>query len=112
MGELLELSTEPTAGPAQRFRYRGALGEIGLITPISRHFCSTCNRLRLTADGRLRPCLFGDEEVELKTPLRQGASDLELMELFQQALLKKPRHHNLDHHELANSRRAMVSIGG
>jgi GTP 3',8-cyclase len=112
LGELEDIPAEPTAGPAQRCRLKGAAGELGFISPISRHFCCTCNRLRLTADGRLRPCLFGDAEVDIKTPMRQGASDLELLELFHQALRSKPRQHPSDLQELANSPRAMVSIGG
>jgi GTP 3',8-cyclase len=112
LGEVEDIPAEPTAGPAQRSRLKGAVGELGFISPISRHFCATCNRLRLTADGRLRPCLFGDKEVEIKTLLRRGASDQELLELFHQALRSKPRQHPSDLQELANCHRAMVSIGG
>jgi cyclic pyranopterin phosphate synthase len=60
-------------GPARYYRLPGADGTLGFITPISEHFCYLCNRLRLTADGQLRPCLLSDYEIDLRTPLRQGA---------------------------------------
>ena len=59
-------------GPAVYYRLPGALGTIGVITPMSHTYCGSCNRVRLTADGRLRTCLFGDHEVDLRTPLRRG----------------------------------------
>jgi cyclic pyranopterin phosphate synthase len=77
-------------GPAKMFRIRGAAGEIGFISSVSEHICSSCNRLRLTADGHLRSCLFSDEETDLKTPLRAGCSDEELAGLISQAISRKP----------------------
>ena len=75
-------------GPAVVFRFENAKGKVGFISPLSNHFCSSCNRLRITADGRLRPCLFSDEEINLKDSLRMGRGSLE--EAFLQALRKKP----------------------
>ncbi|MEO7103932.1 MAG: GTP 3',8-cyclase MoaA, partial [Gemmatimonadaceae bacterium] len=65
---------------------------IGVITPMTHTYCSSCNRVRLTADGRLRTCLFGDHEVDLRTPLRAG---IPLESIFAQALADKPREHEL-----------------
>lgn len=100
------------AGPAERYRFLGARGVLGFISPVSRHFCSRCNRLRLTATGQLRPCLFSDSEIDLKGPLRQGAGPEILRDLFLQALLLKPRQHQLDYLPAAGGARQMISIGG
>ena len=82
-------------GPAKYYRFPKALGSFGFITPISDHFCNACNRLRLTADGKLRPCLLSNKEIDIKTPLRSGASDVELAELFHAAIREKPEGHSL-----------------
>lgn len=79
-------------GPARYFRANGAKGTVGVITPISHTYCASCNRVRLTADGRLRTCLFGDHEVDLRTPLRAGQP---LAPFVMQALADKPREHAL-----------------
>ena len=79
-------------GPARYYRAVGAAGTIGVITPISHTYCASCNRVRLTADGRLRTCLFGDHETDLRTPLRQGVP---LAPFVAQALADKPREHAL-----------------
>ncbi len=90
---------EPAAikgnGPARYWRLPKSLGTFGFITPISEHFCNACNRLRLTADGRLRPCLLSDQEIDVRTPLRAGASDADLAELFAAAIRAKPQGHSL-----------------
>jgi cyclic pyranopterin phosphate synthase len=79
-------------GPAKYHRFDGAPGTIGVITPMTHTYCETCNRVRLTADGRLRTCLFGDHEVNLRDPLRRGE---DLVPLYAQALAEKPREHAL-----------------
>lgn len=79
-------------GPATYHRLAGAAGSIGVITPMTHTYCGDCNRVRLTADGRLRTCLYGDHEVNLREPLRAG---LGLEPLFVQALAEKPKEHNL-----------------
>lgn len=95
------------AGPARIFRFPGFQGELGFISTISEHHCPACNRLRITAAGSLRPCLFGASELDLKGPLRQGASDAVLGEIFQEAMRRK-----VAAREDFLSGRAMVSIGG
>jgi cyclic pyranopterin phosphate synthase len=82
-------------GPAKYFRFPHAMGTIGFITPISEHFCFQCNRMRFTADGKLRPCLLSDYEVDVKQPLRSGISSAELKELIKQAVANKPLRHRM-----------------
>lgn len=100
-------------GPAVHFRLPGALGTIGIISPITHHFCAKCNRLRLTADGKLRTCLFASEETDLRQLLRNGATDASIMETIRKAILSKPERHSL---ERPFSRkcisRPMFAIGG
>ena len=79
-------------GPARYYRFPGAPGSVGVITPLSHNYCDSCNRLRLTADGRLRTCLFGNHEVDLKTPLRSTGS---VRGAVESALLDKPERHLL-----------------
>ena len=110
---LLPAVSENSNGPARHYRFPDALGKIGIISPISEHFCHTCNRLRLTADGKLRTCLFSVEEHDLKTPLRQGASDEDLTALIRAAINRKPERHELDNRLLRKCiSRPMVKIGG
>ncbi|MFW6081076.1 MAG: GTP 3',8-cyclase MoaA [Desulfosalsimonas sp.] len=108
---LHSVSRQENDGPARRFRFEGARGEIGLITAVSRHFCSECNRLRLTADGRIRTCLLSNRTTDIKSPLRIGATDDELAGIFLAAVADKPRQHNLDKGFTADLNR-MFSIGG
>ena len=95
-------------GPARYYRLAGAPGTIGVITPMTHTYCETCNRVRLTADGRLRTCLFGDHEVNLRDPLRAGAP---LEPLFRQALAEKPREHALLQMKIGGLR-ALSQVGG
>ena len=95
-------------GPARYYRFDGALGTIGLITPMTHTYCETCNRVRLTADGRLRTCLFGDHEVNLRDPLRRGE---DLVPLYAQALAAKPREHALLQMKVGGLR-ALSEVGG
>ena len=101
-------------GPAKIFKLKGGQGEIGFINPVSDHFCATCNRLRLTADGKLRACLLKDEEIDLKEALVRHCSDDELASLIRQAILLKPQHHDLDctDRHLKKCHRDMSDIGG
>ena len=82
LGRLSPVQRQICDGPAQRFKFDGAVGEIGFIGGMSNHFCAECNRLRLTADGKLRPCLLKNIEVDVKGPMRRGASDHELAGIF------------------------------
>jgi cyclic pyranopterin phosphate synthase len=98
-------------GPARYFHLPGAEGTIGFIGARTEHFCPTCNRLRLMADGRLRPCLLSDAEIDLRGPLRAGA-DLEAVKaILARAIRSKPARHHLDEALLPQAR-SMSAIGG
>lgn len=101
-------------GAARMYRIKGAKGKIGFISPMSHHFCGSCNRLRLTADGHLRACLLSDDEVDLKGPLRAGCSDSELEDLIKTVIAKKPIGHDIscDEVHIKKCVRDMHSIGG
>ena len=101
-----------TDGPARIYRMKDAAGEIGFISPVSHHFCGLCNRMRLTADGHLRSCLFADGEIDLKGPLRSGCSDVHLEELFRQAVRLKPMRHRLREGGARSMEKEMSKIGG
>jgi cyclic pyranopterin phosphate synthase len=83
-------------GPSRNYRIEGARGVVGFISAISDHFCESCNRLRLTANGKIRPCLFSDIELDVKTALRNGMSDEELDAFYREAVLSKPARHAID----------------
>jgi len=112
LGKLIPIKKSINDGPAERFKFESARGEIGFIRPISRHFCNTCNRLRLTASGQLRPCLMSDVQIDLKTPLRKECSDGKLAEVFLQAVRQKPSEHNLSIGHPAIVSAQMCAIGG
>jgi cyclic pyranopterin phosphate synthase len=111
LGELMPAKVGVGNGPARYYRLPGAVGTIGFISPVSEHFCYQCNRLRLTADGRLRPCLLSDYEMDLRTPLRQGAGLTEVRELLIRSIRAKPERHHLDE-SISPRERAMSEIGG
>jgi cyclic pyranopterin phosphate synthase len=96
------------SGPAKEYRVNGGPGTVGFITPLGEQFCDRCNRLRLTADGHLRPCLLSDEEIHLLPALRAGQS---LLPLIQQAVAAKPLGHELPHNHYPTGR-CMQGIGG
>ena len=112
LGPMEAVHRQATAGPAHIFRLPGFTGELGFITPVTAHHCQTCNRLRLTAAGALRPCLFGDAETDVKTPLRQGASDSWLAALFAGAVSQKSARFSLPPAAFPRHGSSMVSIGG
>jgi cyclic pyranopterin phosphate synthase len=100
-------------GPAIYYRLAGARGTIGFINPLTEHsFCSRCNRMRLTPDGKLRPCLLGEDEIDLKMPLRNNASMEELKSLILKAVTAKPEHHHLEGGNVRLVNRKMSQIGG
>ncbi|MFA5904486.1 MAG: GTP 3',8-cyclase MoaA [Desulfobacula sp.] len=112
-GELEPVERSSNDGPAKKFRIKGAMGIVGFITPISSHFCSECNRLRLTSRGTLRPCLLNNYEKDIINPLRNGASDDELKNIILSALTKKPSFHGLSDPSTKDIPIShMTSIGG
>lgn len=111
LGNLIPIPSSPLDGPARRFKFEGAKGEIGLISPLSSHFCKDCNRLRLTPDGKIRTCLFSDEEVDLKARLREKGEE-GVIEALREALAKKPYIGVKDGFRFRKCQRGMNSIGG
>lgn len=111
-GRLIPVPRADMDGPTVRFKFEGAPGEIGFISPLTHHFCETCNRLRLTANGHLRPCLFSDWEVDLKIPMREGADDMQLAQIFLKAAENKPRSHRLASASSVSLEGKMSAIGG
>jgi cyclic pyranopterin phosphate synthase len=111
VGELQPCLPDVGNGPARYFRFPNARGTVGFITPVSEHFCFHCNRLRLTADGRLRLCLLAEDEIDLRQSLRSGASLAELKQLIEAAAADKPLRHRLAE-GLTSKDRPMTQVGG
>jgi cyclic pyranopterin phosphate synthase len=110
LGDLMPVERDSAPGgwgPARYLRLEGAQGTIGVISPLSHHFCGECNRLRLTADGMLRPCLFSDLEFDVRTALREGTLD-DVRALVRTALNAKPE----SHEDRVGTLRKMSQIGG
>ena len=112
LGKLSPILHNGMDGPAQRYMLQGAKGELGFIGALSNHFCEKCNRLRLTAEGHLRGCLFSDKETDLKTPLRNGHNDGDLLDLIRLTIKNKPKNHGIIEPEPRKCVRQMSSIGG
>jgi cyclic pyranopterin phosphate synthase len=112
VGSLVPYTAAKSAGPSDNYQIAGAQGVIGFISPISKHFCASCRRLRLTADGKIRPCLLSDTEIDVKSPLRGGCDDRELERLLRLALEIKPERHYINEAGGRCSQRAMSKIGG
>ena len=110
-GPLVEL-TAKASSTAKRFGFADGNGEVGFVNPVSEPFCSTCDRIRLTADGHLRTCLFSRREWDLKTPLRAGASDEELTALLRKAVAHKELKHRINEPGFVRASRSMSQIGG
>ena len=111
LGELEPCLPSIGNGPAKYFRFPHAKGTIGFITPVSEHFCFHCNRLRLTSDGKLCPCLLSDYEIDLRQPLRSGISSAELKQLIEEAVANKPLRHHLAEGYMPKHR-PMTQVGG
>jgi cyclic pyranopterin phosphate synthase len=102
---------EPSA-TARVYRFADGKGKIGFIDPVSDPFCGDCNRIRLTADGKLRTCLFSLHETDLRTPLRDGSSDDELDAIIRAAVWKKELKHHVNEPGFIQPLRTMSAIGG
>jgi GTP 3',8-cyclase len=110
-GALVEIPAKASS-TARRFRFADGVGEVGFVNPVSEPFCSTCDRIRLTADGQLRTCLFSRREWDLKTPLRAGATDEELTALLRKAVAHKELKHRINEPGFVRASRSMSQIGG
>jgi cyclic pyranopterin phosphate synthase len=112
LGPLVPIEPASSAGPSDNYQVPGAQGVIGFISPITKHFCETCRRLRLTADGKIRPCLLSDTEIDIKSPMRSGCDDAELERLLRLSLEIKPDRHHVNDQEAGRFQRTMSRIGG
>ena len=108
----LEEIPSKASSTARRFRFADGAGELGFVSPVSEPFCSSCDRLRLTAEGKLRTCLFSRREWDLKEPLRAGASDAEVAEAIREAVLQKELKHRINERGFVRASRSMSQIGG
>jgi cyclic pyranopterin phosphate synthase len=97
---------------ARVYRFKDGRGKIGFINPVSEPFCGDCNRVRLTADGRLRTCLFSLNETDLRTPMRTGAGDAELEQIIRDAVWRKELKHHVGEPGFIQPARSMSAIGG
>lgn len=109
---LLEGKQVMGSGPARYYHMEGGQGSVGFISPLSNHFCKECNRLRLTAEGKLRACLYDKNETDLREALRRGASDEELQQMIIQTINRKPEKHNMREGWGTDNKRKMYQIGG
>jgi cyclic pyranopterin phosphate synthase len=100
------------SGTSRRWRFADGQGEIGFISPVTEPFCGDCNRIRLTADGRLRTCLFSESETDLRAPVREGASDAELERVIRDAVWHKELKHRVSDPGFVPPARSMSQIGG
>jgi len=108
---LVELPAKPSS-TSRRYRFADGAGEIGFISPVTEPFCPTCDRIRLTADGRLRTCLFSRREWDLREPLRAGATDADLEHLIRDAVRHKELKHRINERGFVRASRSMSQIGG
>ncbi|NPA24368.1 MAG: GTP 3',8-cyclase MoaA [Deltaproteobacteria bacterium] len=111
LGRLETVTTTP-GSPARLYRLAAARGRIGVIAAMSEHFCASCNRIRVTADGRLRPCLLSDDEFDIKSLLRRGAGPEEIADLVRRAVAGKSAAHGLTCNAERKCARQMATIGG
>lgn len=110
--ELVPIDNSLEIGPASEYNFADGKGKIGVITAVSNPFCDHCNRIRMTADGKLRTCLFSTEETNLKELIRSGATDKTIIETLKQAVLVKEPGHKINLDDFERPTRAMHAIGG
>ncbi len=108
----LEEIPAKASSTARRFRFADGKGEIGFINPVSEPFCSSCDRIRLTADGQLRTCLFSRRDWDLKTPLRDGSTDAEVEAVLRNAVAHKELKHRINEPGFVRASRSMSQVGG
>jgi cyclic pyranopterin phosphate synthase len=111
-GLRLSRGSDDANDTTKHYHLPGALGTIGFISSMSEHFCGSCNRIRLTADGNLKVCLFGNAEVSLRDMMRTGATDSEISDAIQAAISRKKASHNGMYNIANEENRPMILIGG
>jgi cyclic pyranopterin phosphate synthase len=108
----LEAEPREPSATARVYRFADGVGRIGFINPVSEPFCGDCDRIRITADGRLRTCLFSHNETDLRTPLRAGATDDDLEQIIRDAVWRKELKHRVNEPGFIQPARTMSAIGG
>ena len=111
-GPLLPIDRTDPSQPATDYRFEDGMGVIGFINPVTQPFCSDCNRLRITAEGKIRNCLFSIAEWDARQVMRNGGSDTQLTELLRDCILAKKPGHGIDSPDFVRPERAMYQIGG
>jgi cyclic pyranopterin phosphate synthase len=111
-GPLVAADRTDPGQPAVDFQYADGMGSVGFINPVSQPFCGDCNRLRITAEGQIRNCLFSSEEWDARALMRGGGTDRQLAELVRACVAAKKPGHGMDSPEFLRPRRAMYQIGG
>jgi cyclic pyranopterin phosphate synthase len=109
---LVPITSGDPSETARRFTFADGVGEVGFINPVSEPFCGQCDRIRLTAEGQLRTCLFAQDETDLRAPLRSGASDAEIEHALRQAVWHKELKHYIGDKRFRRTARSMSMIGG
>ncbi len=110
--KLVPMGGEDPSSTSKNYQFEDGIGQIGFINPVSEPFCSTCNRIRMTADGMFRTCLFSQVETDLRTPLRNGCSDEELEQILLKAVKGKELKHHINDSSFKRTTRTMSQIGG
>lgn len=111
-GEFIPMIGSSQLGPATNFKIKGGKGVVGFITAVSKHFCSSCNRIRLTSDGKMKQCLFSKKYIDFRETLRNGCSDEDISCLLDQAMITKPEGHTISLDKTEKFMDSMVGIGG
>jgi cyclic pyranopterin phosphate synthase len=111
-GELLPSQRDDPSQPATDYRFADGIGRIGFINPVSQPFCGDCNRLRITAEGNVRNCLFSIQEWDARGVMRGGGTDEDLADLVRASIQAKKPGHGIDSEEFVRPERAMYQIGG
>jgi len=111
-GPLVPITTGDPAETARRYTFSDGIGEVGFINPVSEPFCANCDRIRMTADGQLRTCLFATEETDLRAVLRSGAPDEEIATTIRKAVWNKELKHYIGDKRFKRANRSMSMIGG
>ena len=111
-GPLVQITSGDPSETARRYTFSDGIGEVGFINPVSEPFCSTCDRIRITADGQLRTCLFASEETDLRAVIRSQADDEEVAQTLRRAVWNKELKHYIGDTRFKRSKRSMSMIGG
>ncbi|GAC1361739.1 MAG: GTP 3',8-cyclase MoaA [Ktedonobacteraceae bacterium] len=111
-GPLVQITSGDPSETARRYTFSDGVGEVGFINPVSEPFCSTCDRIRITADGQLRTCLFASEETDLRAVVRSGADDEAIAQTIRRAVWNKELKHHIGDTRFKRSKRSMSMIGG